>query len=173
MNDKIALLGIVEILSALSCGIAILFITYKGLKVYGKNKLGIDKPNLAYNIFLAATLFSVGYVVSGVIQPILDSFRILSNTNISKTQLILNFVLYGGLYILVAYIFSLIVVFLGVFIYKSMTTVDEFKELKDNNIGVAIVLAVIIVTLALMTNDGIALLIESFIPYPDLPVKIH
>ena len=173
MNEKIALLGIVEIISALSCGIAILFVTYKAIKVYGRKSLGIDKPNLAYNIFIAATLFSVGFIVSDVIQPILDSFRILSNTHISKSQLILNFILYGGLYILVAYICSLIVVFLGVFIYKSMTTVDEFKELKDNNIGVAIVLAMVIVTLALMTNDGIALLIESFIPYPDLPVKIH
>ena len=173
MNEKIALLGIVEIISSLSCGIVILFMTYKIMKIYAKKKLNIDHNNLAYNILVAGVLFSVGFIVSGVIQPILESYRLLSGTDISKSQLIFNFISYGGLYILIAYICSLIVVFLGMFIYNSMTSLNEFDELKDNNIGVAIVLVAIIVTLSLMTSGGITLFIESFIPYPDLPVRIH
>ena len=70
MNEKIALLGFVEIISALSSGMFILFLTYKIVKIYGKKKLNIDHNNTAYNIMIAGVLFSVGYVVSGVIQPI-------------------------------------------------------------------------------------------------------
>lgn len=167
MNENIALLGIVEILSALSCGIVILFVTYRILKAYGRKKLGIDESNLAFNIIIAGVLFSVGYIVSGVIQPILDSYRILSDTAISKTELIFSFMGYGGLYILTAYLCSLIITGLGIVIYSNMTTLSEMKELKNNNIGVALVLASVIITLSLMSSDGIGLLIESFIPYPD------
>ena len=173
MNEKIALLGFVEIISSLSCGIVILFMTYKILKVYGQKRLGLDHSNLAYNVLIAGVLFSVGFIVSGVIQPILDSYRLLSSSEIGKSELIFSFLAYGGLYILIAYISSLIIVFLGMYIYSSMTSLSELKELKDNNIGVAIVLVAIIFTLSLITSNGVVLLVESFIPYPDLPMRIR
>lgn len=172
MNHKIALLGIVEILSALSCGIVILLITYKILKYYARKKLNIDHSNTAYNILTAGILFSVGYVLSGVIKPILSSYRILSDTDISKAKLIVDFLFSGGLYILIGYVFSLIISILGITIYINMTSVNEIKELKENNIGVALVLTAIIITLSLMCSDGIVLFIESFIPYPKLPPSI-
>jgi len=173
MNENIALLGFVEIISSLSCGIAILFITYRILRVFAKKRLQLEESNLAYNILTAGVLLSVGTIVSGVIQPILDSFRILSQTNIEKSDLILQFIGYGGLYILIAFISALLIVFIGMFIYANMTTLSELEELKKNNIGVAIVLVAIIFTLSLMTSNGITLIIESIIPYPDLPVSIH
>lgn len=172
MNQKIALLGVVEILSALSCGIVILVLTYKILKLYGKKKLNIDHSNTAYNVLTAGVLFAVGYILSGVIQPILNSYRILSDTDISDFKLIIDFMGSGGLYILIAYVFSLFISILGVTIYINMTSVNEMKELKENNVGVAIVLVAIIVTLSLMCKDGIILLIESLIPYPKLPPTI-
>ena len=173
MNEKIALLGFVEIISSLSCGIVILFATYYIMKMYGKKKLNLDHSNLAYNILIAGVLLSVGYIVSGVVSPILDSYRIISNSNVGKSELIISFLAYGGLYIFIAYISALLVVFLGMFLYSNMTSLSELKELKEDNIGVAIVLVAIIFTLSLMTSNGITLLIESFIPYPDLPINIR
>ena len=49
-----------------------------------------------------------------------------------------------------------------------MTPLNEADEIKNNNIGVALVVGAILVTLSFMCSDGIALLIESFIPYPKL-----
>lgn len=172
MNEKIAILGIVEILSSLSCGIVILFITYRLAKVYGKKKLLIENGNLAYNILMAGVLFSVGYIVSGVIQPILDAYRLLSNSDVSHTELTIGFIGYGGLFIAIAYILALGIVLLGVKIYSAMTPINEAEEIRNGNIGVAIVLTTIIITLAMFCSSGITLLIESFIPYPDLPPRI-
>lgn len=172
MNEKIAILGIVEILSSLSCGIVILFITYRLAKIYGKKKLLIENGNLAYNIIMAGVLFSVGYIVSGVVQPILDAYRLLSNSDISHTELTFGFIGYGGLFIAIAYILALGIVLLGVKIYSAMTPINEAEEIRKGNIGVALVLTAIIVTLAMFCSSGINLLIESFIPYPDLPPRI-
>jgi uncharacterized membrane protein YjfL (UPF0719 family) len=172
MNEKIALLGTVEILSSLSCGIVILFVTYRVMKFYAKRKLGMEQNNLAYNILTAGVLFSVGYIVSGVIQPILSSYRILSSSDISSSELIMSFIGYGGLYILIGYLLALTITFTGIAIYGNMTKVSETKELKENNLGVAITLVAIVVTLSIMCSGGVTLLIESFIPYPELPTGI-
>ncbi|PCJ63727.1 MAG: hypothetical protein COA58_15400 [Bacteroidetes bacterium] len=171
MNTKVALLGAIEIISSLGCGILILLLTYRLITIYGQKVLAINHGNTAYNILITGVLFSVGYVVSGVIQPIIDAFRLLSDTNISTAQLILQFVGYGGLYIAIAYISSIIISMIGVYTYTYMTPLDELKEIKNNNIGVGLTVSIIIVVLALMTKGGIILLVESLVPYPDLPPK--
>ena len=127
---------------------------------------------MAYNLLTAGVLFSVGFIVSGVIEPILSSYRILSSSRISSSELIWSFIGYGGLYILIGYVLALLITFTGIAIYGNMTKVSELKELKENNLGVAITLVAIVVTLAIMCSGGVALLIESFIPYPELPGRI-
>ncbi|TNE71406.1 MAG: DUF350 domain-containing protein [Bacteroidetes bacterium] len=172
MNEKIAVLGLVEILSSLSSGIVILYLTYKLVRVYGRKKLQIEHDNTAYNVLLAGVLFSVGYIVSGVVQPILDSYRFLSGSDISKSELVMSFIGYGGLYIAITYILAMLVVISGVKIYSTMTPLNEAEEIRNNNIGVSIVLTVVIITLSIFCSSGINLLVESFIPYPEMPYQI-
>lgn len=171
MNIKIAILAIIEIISSLSIGVLILFFTYKILKYVGAKKYGIEKNNLAYSIFMASVLFAVGYMVSSVIQPIISSFRILSNTTEGTGALIMTFMGYGSLYVVIAFVSGISVSFIGATFYTYLTPLDEFKEIKNNNVGVAIIVSIIIVTLVLMSKSGITLLIESIIPYPDLPPR--
>ena len=74
----------------------------------------------------------------------------------------------GGLYIAIAYLSSVTIIIIGVSIYVHMTPIDEFKEIKNNNVGVAVIVSVIIIVLTLMSKDGVILLIESIVPYPQL-----
>lgn len=170
MNSKLTLLAIIEILSALSLGVVIMAATYLLLKYLGKKRYDINHTNQAFGIFMASVLFSVGYLVSGVIQPLLSLFRILSVKE-SISNLMLSFIGYGAVYILTAFIVALLVCLLGMLIYNYITPIDEIQELKNNNIAVALVVGSIIVTLSLMTRGGVELLIESFIPYPQMYPK--
>lgn len=166
MNSKLTLLAFIEILSALSMGIVILAATYQFLKYWGKKKYDIHHNNQAYGIFMAAVLFSVGLTMSSVIQPLLSLFRIFASRDMSNVELAWKFFVYGGIYIAMGFVFAVIVCVTGIFLYTFLTPIDEFKELKDNNIAVAIVVGSIIITLSILTNNGVTLLIESFIPYP-------
>ena len=170
MNSKLTLLALIEILSALSLGVAIMAATYLLLKYLGKKRYDINHTNQAFGIFMASVLFSVGYLVSGVIQPLLSLFRILSSKE-SISTLLISFIGYGAVYIMTAYVVALLVCLLGMLIYNHLTPIDEIQELKDNNIAVALVVGSIIVTLSLMTRGGVELLIESFIPYPQMYPK--
>ena len=166
MNTKLSLLAFIEILSALSMGIVILAGTYQFLKYWGKKKHNILPDNQAYGIFMAAILFSVGFTMSSVIQPLLSLFRIFASHNISTSELTIKFIGYGAVYIALAYVLAVIICVSGNFIYMFLTPINEFEELRNNNIGVALIVGSIIVTLSLLTNNGVDLLIESFIPYP-------
>ncbi|MEJ0057739.1 MAG: DUF350 domain-containing protein [Bacteroidota bacterium] len=139
MNFKLTLLALIEIVSGLSMGVAIMAITYLLLKYYGKKRYDINQNNQAFGIFTASILFSVGYMVSGVIQPLLSLFRILSTRDNSTAHLLLQFIGYGAFYILIAYITALVVCWLGMLIYDYITPIDEITELKNNNLAVALV----------------------------------
>ena len=120
---------------------------------------------------MASVLFSVGYLVSGVIQPLLSLFRILSTRDTSTIHLMYSFIGYGAIYIMMAFVVAVLVCLLGAVIYNYITPIDEIAELKNNNLAVALVVGSMIVTLTLMTHDGVELLIESFIPYPEMYPK--
>ena len=166
MNSKLTLLAVIEILSALSMGIVILAATYQFLKYWGKKKYGIEHDNIAFGIFKAAVLFAVGLTMSSVIQPLLSLFRIFASRDMGSFELAWKFFAYGGIYIAMGFVFAVIVCASGVFLYTLITPIDEFVELKNNNIAVALIVGSIIITLSILTNNGITLLIESFIPYP-------
>ena len=166
MNSKTALLAVIEILSAISIGVFILALTYQLVKYIGRKKYDIQAGNLAYSIFTASILFSIGYMVSSVIQPLLSLFRLLAAAQDDSFKLAITFIGSGAGYIALAFAAGVVICFLSVFIYTSITPLDEFAELRNNNIGVALIVGTITITLALLTRDGVSLLIESLIPYP-------
>ena len=86
----------------------------------------------------------------------------------STGSILFSFITSGGKYIAIAYILSILIIIIGVTIYANLTPIDEFKEIKNNNIGVAIIVVTIIITLTLMSKDGVILFIESIFPYPEL-----
>ncbi|HMJ71510.1 MAG TPA: DUF350 domain-containing protein [Cyclobacteriaceae bacterium] len=167
MNSKITLLAIIEILSAISIGVFILALTYRLLKYIGRKRFGIEAGNLATSIFVASVLFSIGYMVSGVIDPLTSLFRLLAAKDAGTFSLALSFIGTGAFYIALAFVSGVLIVFLSVILYTSITPLDEFAEIRNNNIGVALIVGTITITLSLLTHDGVSLLVESFIPYPD------
>lgn len=170
MDSGITLIALVEIISSLTTGIAILWFTYRGFQRFGRRNFGMSaENNVSYSILMASILFSVGLSVSTVIQPLISAFRIMNEAASGDLELVGRFILYGGLYVFIAYITSLAITATGIYIYVNLTPLNEFEEIKNNNTGVAIVLSSIVITLNLISKSGVALLIESIIPYPTLP----
>ncbi len=170
MNYNIALVGLVEIISAATIGIFILSVTYKLLQWIGRRYYKIESNNLAYSIFTASIMFSVGSMIAEVIQPLVSSFRLL-NQDASSFQLAFKYIGQGAIYIAIAYCASIVMALVGTYLYAKLTPINEFEEIRKNNVGIAIIIGSIILTLTLLTKSGVGLLIESIIPYPQLPPK--
>tara|TARA_Y100001954_G_scaffold203703_1_gene224555 strand:- start:1783 stop:1947 length:165 start_codon:yes stop_codon:yes gene_type:complete len=48
-------------------------------------------------------------------------------------------------------------------------TLNEFEEIKKDNIAVAIISGVIIISVSVMLKDSLYFLLDTFVPYPEIP----
>ena len=168
MNYNVAIIGLIEIFSAITIGIFILALTYKLVQWVGQRYYGILDFNLAYSIFTAAIILSVGIMVEGIIDPLISSFRLMSNVE-SSLLFSLKFFGVGAMYIAIAYTAAVLIGLISTFLYSKVTPINEFEEIRNNNVGVALIVSSIIVTLTIFSKDGVKLLIEALVPYPELP----
>lgn len=77
-----------------------------------------------------------------------------------------SFLGYGAIYIAPSYVAGVVVSILGISIYTWITPIDEFEEVRNDNLGVALIVGTIIIVITLLTRDGVNLLLESQVPYP-------
>ena len=73
------------------------------------------------------------------------------------------------MYIAIAYTAAVLIGLISTFLYSKVTPINEFEEIRNNNVGVALIVSSIIVTLTIFSKDGVKLLIEALVPYPELP----
>ena len=47
--------------------------------------------------------------------------------------------------------------------------VKEFEEIKNNNLAISLITAAIVISISIMVKPSLYLILESFVPYPDMP----
>ena len=169
MNEKIFYYGLLELGISILIGILVLYISYRVIDKLIRRKYDIDN-NTAYAIFCSAVLFSVAYLISGIKAPILNSVRMIQDQANYDGIILLDGLKYTGLFLVIIIIVITLVNFLSIFLFTLMTkNVKEFEEIKKNNIAVSIITAVVIISISLLAKDSLYLILESFVPYPEMP----
>lgn len=120
MNTNIALLALIEIISAITIGVFILALTYKIVQWVGRKYYKIQEYNLSYSIFTAAIILSVGIMISGIVQPLISSFRLL-NQRANSFSLAFDYITTGAIYIAIAYTSTILIGLISTFLYSKLT----------------------------------------------------
>jgi uncharacterized membrane protein YjfL (UPF0719 family) len=170
MNTNLFFLGLLQLVLSAVMGSLILYFTYSALQRWLRGPLGITPDNQAAAVLTAGILFSVGYITSGATQPLLATLRLLSGKGLDTGGLMLE----GGRYLLlfvgVAAVAAALVNVLSIQLYTRLTRhVDEMAEVARDNQAVGLMMAAVVVVVALFVRDGVGLLLESLVPYPQLP----
>ena len=84
-------------------------------------------------------------------------------------MLAFEYITIGAVYIAIAYTATILIGLISTFLYSKLTPISEFEEIRNNNVGVSLIISSILITLTLLTKNGVILLIESIVPYPELP----
>jgi uncharacterized membrane protein YjfL (UPF0719 family) len=170
MNTEIFYYSIIEIVISLFFGVTLLYFTYRIINKFVKKKFDINSDNVSFSIFTSSILFSVAYLISGIKSPILNSLKMLGNNPSYEGSLFLDSFKYSGLFLSIIIITIAVVIFIAIKLFTYMTTdINEFEEIKKNNIAVSILTATIIISISLLIKESLYLLLESFVPYPDIP----
>ena len=174
MDLILLITGIVQIF--LSLLIAVLLV-YFSSKIFRKMISGINqteelkKNNVAVAILNGSIVLALVLVVKKSIESAITIFgNILRNPDavlssyIQSALIMLGHILLGGIIA-----FTSIYAALQLFIWLTKD-LDEMKEIKESNTAVGILLGIIIVSMALLLQQGVDTILNSLIPFP--PVSL-
>ena len=166
------ILSFLELILAILLGVLSMFITHFILVRIYKSKYPTEAPykNNAFLIFLAGTMFSVAYLLAGIIEPLSSTLDLLIGSNQENSTLIWEYFKFLSLFTIIGFVLGMVINFIAYFLFSSLTTeVNELEEIKNGNIGVAVLVSVIAITISVFCKEPFLVLLESFIPYPELP----
>jgi uncharacterized membrane protein YjfL (UPF0719 family) len=148
-------------------GIISLFLVYKVLNIYLKRVFNIVEMNNAYAILQVGILLSTSILVSSIVGPGMNAIRFL-NQNMTNIASISSSMGYIFIFLLIGLIFSLLVIAGGILVLFQLTNVNEWEEIKKDNLPTALISAALIVGLSLIMRDHVASVCEMLIPYPEV-----
>ena len=167
MNNKLFTLAIIEILISIGVTLVIIFASYKMLKFLFFRNADVRGNNMAFTVFTSGIVLSIGLILSEIVPSITNVIRL--STTQAETIDTLTIVSYSGLYLFIGFMMS---VFINgsAFVLFSMLTrgINEFREIQQNNLSVAILVVAILLSITLIVKESIALLISALVPYPEV-----
>jgi uncharacterized membrane protein YjfL (UPF0719 family) len=160
-------LALSQVVISIVLSIIIFFISYKVLiKAFKLDEAKFDNDNMALSIFFSGIIFSIGYLLSGIIPSIINSIQLIKIH--TEGNLYTEVFKYSSICLFVGFLAASIIQFGSFFLVKVMTKhIKEVEALKKNNMAVAILLVSILISITLITKDSLVFLLETFLPQPE------
>jgi len=170
MNTETFYYSLLEIGISIFLGVTILYLSYRIIDKLVRERLKISSNNVSFALFVSSILFSVAYLISGIKSPILNSIKLLLDNPQYEGSIVLDGIKYSLLFLIIIIITIALVILTSILIFTYMTNkIDEFDEIRKNNIAVGIITATLVISISIIIKESIYLLLESFVPYPEIP----
>jgi len=168
MNTQLFTLALIEIIISIIATVLIIYVSHKILQKLFFKQQKLQGNNLAFTIFTSGIILSIGIILSEIFPFITNVIRLAATSEVS-TNSTTTIISYSALYLFIGFI-AAVLINVTVFLLFSILTkgVDEFNEIKNNNISVAILVVAILISITLIAKESIALIISSIIPYPEV-----
>lgn len=162
-------MGLIQFGVFLLISIITLLIIFWYIKRFIVKKYQIENYNTAFGIFSGGIVFSIFYILSGLIIPIISTLKLLDNTS-SGWKYVFESAKHISVLLIISMISSYIICFIAIQLSKRFYRgLIVFNEIKNNQIGVSIFVVVILISFSLVLKDNLQLLFDSFVPYPEMP----
>ena len=170
MNTETFYYSLLEIGVSIFLGVTILYLSYRIIDKIVRERFKISLDNLSYALFVSSILFSVSYLISGIKSPILNSIKLLIDNPQYEGSIVLDGIKYSLLFLFIIIITIAVTILISVWLFTVMTNkIDEFNEIRKNNIAVGIITAVLVISISILIKESVYLLLDSFVPYPEIP----
>jgi uncharacterized membrane protein YjfL (UPF0719 family) len=159
---------IIQVLIAFTAGLTALFLMYKSMNLFMRKKFQIEESNSAFAILQVGILISTSFIMASVLTAAVNAVQFLNTGATIELNNILSSLIYIIVFILIGMLFTFAVIFSSIFIFFQLTQINEWEQIKLNNIPTSLISAALILGLALIMDDYIGHLCEALIPYPDV-----
>lgn len=170
MNTQIFTIALLEFILSFGISLGILYFTFKLLNKFIVKKHNVPYKNIAFGIITAGIFISVSYLIASVKEVLVETIRVMEQNPVFAD----NLWQYGAQYFLIYLLISVVVILLtnvsSIGLFTIMTKgINEIEEIKKENIAVSIITATLMICISFMVKDSLMLMLQSFIPYPELP----
>ena len=153
-----AVVGIIQLVIAIILAVAALYI---GFNVLGKITKGIEeekeiaKGNAAVGILVASVFIAIGIVVqSGVVGISKGINAALAEGLLTVTGIVI--IVVSIIQLILGIVLAIAAIYLALNILDKLTKgIEEFEELKKGNVAVALEMAGVIITVAIIIQSGV------------------
>lgn len=156
-----------QVIIAFFMGVASLFLVYRLLTIYLRRVFKITELNPAFATLQTGIILSTALMISSIIGPGLNAIRFINQTDISFNTVSIS-VGYILMFLLIGILFTFFVIGGGIIVLFQLTRINEWEEIKKNNVSVALISAALILGLCLIMRDHVATVCEMLVPYPEV-----
>jgi uncharacterized membrane protein YjfL (UPF0719 family) len=153
-----AVVGIIQLVIAIILAVVALYI---GFSVLGKITKGIDEEkeiargNTAVGILVASVFLAIGIVVQSGVSGISVGISQAMNAGL-LSSLGIAIIVISILQLVLGIVLAIVAIYLALNILDKLTKgIDEFEELKKGNVAVALEMAGVIITVAIIIQSGV------------------
>jgi hypothetical protein len=159
---------IIQVLIAFIAGLTALFLTYKIMNYFMRKKFQIEEANTAFAILQVGILLSTSFIMASVLTAAVNAVHFLNPAGPIQLNNILSSFIYIIVFNIIGILFTFAVIFSSIFIFFQLTKINEWEQIKLNNIPTSLISAALILGLSLIMDEYIGHLCEALIPYPDV-----
>ena len=128
----------------------------------------IKENNIAVGIALSAAVVSIGILIQPAIYGTFSALQLLSYSAEQWLD-IAWVVIYAFIHVAAALLLGAAVISIGTRVAIRLTPdIDEIEEIRSGNVACAVLLAAIMVTLALLAQQGLQMVVDGLLPMPTL-----
>jgi uncharacterized membrane protein YjfL (UPF0719 family) len=103
-----------------------------------------------------------------VLSAAVNAIQFLNRGGGIELQTLMTSFAYVVVFLIIGIAFTLLVIAASVFAFFQLTQINEWEQIKMNNIPTALISAALIVGMSLIMDDYIGHLCEALIPYPSV-----
>lgn len=172
INTPVFLQGVIELALSLSGGVAIFFISFRVLNILTKNIneiVELKKNNISVAILSSSFILSIMILVNAALIPANDILGFTLGKVDNGYDDIIFAILRIVLFLLLSAIIGFIIIWFAMKVFFLLTKgIDELKEIKANNIAVAIIVAVLVISASLLIEHSITSILNGLVKSPDV-----
>jgi uncharacterized membrane protein YjfL (UPF0719 family) len=172
MSLQQIIFGLLELLLSISTSFILIFGSYRLFLIITPRfdeERQLKKNNQAVGIVLGSIFLGEALVVKQAIYPAMSVIQIFVLEGERSLGKFLAMIGLGAGYVILSGILALASILFSLWIFTKMTPkLDEYEEIKKNNMAVALFVAFFVLSICLLLSSGVAGLTRALIPFPDV-----
>ncbi|UCE40909.1 MAG: DUF350 domain-containing protein [Candidatus Aminicenantes bacterium] len=172
MSGQQLIFGLLEFLVSVLISFILIFGSYRIILVLTRRideEKQLRKKNVSVGIVLGSIFIGEALVVKQALYPVMAVIQLFILGQEKDLGSFTEVLLYSLGYVFLAGILAILCILFSFWLFNRFTpNIDTYQEITENNLAVALLMALFIVGICLLMSAGVSGLVRALIPFPEI-----